>query len=64
MSNKLVPALIMGLARIGSLRVTSRTTSLRYTGTALSVPEIKAKVLGANAARVYGIDLARARNEF
>jgi hypothetical protein len=24
-------------------------------------PELKAKILGANAARVYGIDLARAR---
>jgi TolB-like protein/Flp pilus assembly protein TadD len=33
-------ALIMGLARIGSLRVTSRTTMLRYTGTGQSLPEI------------------------
>jgi adenylate cyclase len=33
-------ALIMGLARIGSLRVTSRTTILQYTGTTLSLPAI------------------------
>jgi len=41
-------ALIMGLARIGSLQVTSRTTMLQYTGTTLSLPEI-ALELGVDA---------------
>lgn len=41
-------ALIMGLARIGSLRVTSRTTMLQYTGTTLTLPEI-AEQLGVEA---------------
>ena len=41
-------ALITGLARIGSLRVTSRTTMLQYTGTTLSLPEI-AQELGVDA---------------
>ena len=41
-------ALIMGLARIGSLRVTSRTTMLQYTATRLSLPEI-AEELGVEA---------------
>jgi adenylate cyclase len=41
-------ALIMGLARISSLHVTSRTTMLQYTGTTLSLPEI-ALELGVEA---------------
>jgi TolB-like protein/class 3 adenylate cyclase/Tfp pilus assembly protein PilF len=41
-------ALIMGLARVGSLRVTSRTTILQYAGTTLSLPEI-ARELGVDA---------------
>jgi len=41
-------ALIMGLARIGSLRVTSRTTILQYAGTTRSLPEI-ARELGVEA---------------
>jgi len=41
-------ALIMGLARVGSLHVTSRTTMLQYTGTTLSLPEI-ARELGVDA---------------
>jgi adenylate cyclase len=41
-------ALIMGLARVGSLRVTSRTTILQYTGTTRSLPEI-ARELGVEA---------------
>ena len=41
-------ALIMGLARIGSLRVTSRTTMLQYTNTTQSLPEIAGE-LGVEA---------------
>jgi len=41
-------ALIMNLARIGSLDVTSRTTMLQYAGTSLSLPEIAAE-LGVDA---------------
>ncbi len=41
-------ALIMGLARISSLQVTSRTTMLQYTDTTLSLPEI-ALELGVDA---------------
>jgi len=41
-------ALIMGLARIASFRVTSRTTMLQYTGTRQSLPEI-AEQLGVDA---------------
>jgi adenylate cyclase len=41
-------ALIMGLARVGSFRVTSRTTMFQYAGTSLSLPEI-ALELGVDA---------------
>jgi adenylate cyclase len=41
-------ALIMNLARIGSLDVTSRTTMLQYAGTSQSLPEI-AEELGVDA---------------
>ena len=41
-------ALITGLARIGSLRVTSRTTVLQYKGTTRPLPEI-ARELGVDA---------------